>query len=317
MESNQLPQRRQLRREQAALHLAGSGRFRGTWTAARRRGRAEAARDAGDRGNPGTRSGSGQARADLRGNFSLRQIAERVFFTFHRAPLARVFHLSPRSAVALFSPFTALRCRAFFTFHRAPLSRFFHLSPRSAVALFSPFTALRRRAFFTFHRAPPSRFFHLSPRSVVALIRSEALNLFFRRRLSLEDVNLAGKILEVDFRRLEDTRGLAPVTDYYQQLDYLARAQMLLQPIERRAAGLNVGVHLAGELQDQAFQFAEAFGVLPILDRGDLLFRDSDVPGRGDVLRPFVNGMAILGGSQNRNFSEFRIERGLREKSIA
>src|SRR5216683_2273408 len=249
MESNRLPQRRQLRREQAALHLAGSGRFRGAWTPARRRGRAEAARDAGDRGNPGTRCGSGQARADLRGNFSLRQIAERVFFTFHRAPL--------------------------------------------------------------------SRFFHLSPRSVVALIRSEALDLFFRRGSSLQDVNLAGELLEVDFRRLQNACGLAPVTDYYQQLDYLARAQMLLQPIERRAAGLDVGVHLAGELQDQAFQFAEAFGVLPILDCGDLLFRDSDVPGRGDVLRPFINGMAILGGPQNRNFSELRIERGLREKSIA
>src|SRR5229473_8477491 len=88
--------------------------------------------------------------------------------------------------------------------------RVFHLSPRSAVALFSPFTALRCRAFFTFHRAPLSRFFHLSPRSVVALIRSEALNLFFRRRLSLEDVNLAGEILEVDFRRLQNARGLAP-----------------------------------------------------------------------------------------------------------
>src|SRR6266852_190064 len=111
MESNRLPQRRQLRREQAALHIAGSGRFRGAWTPARRRGRAEAARDAGDSRNPGPRGGSGQARAHLRGNFSLRQIAER------------------------FSPFTALRCRAFFTFHRAPLSRFFHLSPRSVVAL--------------------------------------------------------------------------------------------------------------------------------------------------------------------------------------
>src|SRR5216683_2289532 len=125
MESNRLPQRRQLRREQAALHLTGSGGFRSARTPARRRGRAEAARDAGDRGNPGTRCGSGQARADLRGNFSLRQIAERVFFTFHRAPLSRFFHLSPRSAVPLFSPFTALRCPAFFTFHRAPLSRSF------------------------------------------------------------------------------------------------------------------------------------------------------------------------------------------------
>src|SRR5690348_11994093 len=243
MESNWLSQRRQLRREQAALHIARSGGFRGAWTAARRRGRAEAARDAGDRGNPSPRSGSGQARADLRGNFSLRQIAECVFFTFHRAPLSRSFDAE----------------------------------------------------------VPPS-FNRRSPTSLALL--SQALNLFFRRRLSLQDVNLAGEVLEVDFRGLQDACGLAPVTDYYQQFDYLARAQMLLQPIERGAAGLDVGVHLVGELQDQAFQLAEALGALPILDCGDLLFRDSDVPGRRDVLGPFINGMAILGGPQNRNFSE-------------
>jgi hypothetical protein len=47
-------------------------------------------------------------------------------------------------------------------------------------------------------------------------------------RSTFEDIQLPGKIFQIDFQGFENARSLAPVSDDDQQFDYLTRTQVSL-----------------------------------------------------------------------------------------
>src|SRR5260370_15582583 len=117
----------------------------------------------------------------------------------------------------------------------------------------------------------------------------------------LEDIELAGEWFQVDLKGLEQPGHHSPVSDGQNKFDDLRRAQMLLESFHGLALAFYVDRYLIGQLQNQALQFAEAFGVLPVLDRRDLLFGHAYVPGSRHVLGPFVDRVAGRGGLQYRH----------------
>src|SRR5260370_20203189 len=88
----------------------------------------------------------------------------------------------------------------------------------------------------------------------------------------LEDIELAGEWFQVDLESLEQPGHHSPVSDGQDKFDDLRRAQMLLESFHGLPLAFYVDCHLVGQLQNQPFQFAEAFGIAPILDRRDLFF---------------------------------------------
>src|SRR6202051_2283011 len=91
---------------------------------------------------------------------------------------------------------------------------------------------------------------------------------------------------------------------------------MLLEGFQRCTAGLDVRVHLIRKLQYEALYFGEAPDVLPIVYRHNLFVLDTDVLGRGHMLSPFVDRVAILGRTQDCNFPQLWFYRNLREEGI-
>src|SRR6185437_15202977 len=74
MAGGRLSQRGKLRREQTALHLAGSGGCESSRAPAYRRSRSAATGDAGDRGDQRACGRPGPAGAFVRGNISVRSL---------------------------------------------------------------------------------------------------------------------------------------------------------------------------------------------------------------------------------------------------